>query len=298
MAQSLIQCLLDLGPSLGVRKCSELRAGLKTIGIKDRGRGGMKNMRTLAFVAAIAAVAASNAQNIRFWLAHGDATTATLNGKSVGQELGATTKIGQIGSTFQVRLMATSLATSDVNVTGGGATILYDRVNANAGTTWTTGLDGKLTAGSLGLDATDRNGLLGAANDPGQVRFSPLGANSKRVAGTGFAANPRGAGTYQGISIFDAVNGVGVGNKMIVGAGATIQIGQMTLTNATIAGNEIYGGLGLSAGQSANGGLFLSGFTNGTGVRSSYNVQAVPEPATMLALAAGLSAVAARRRRK
>lgn len=264
------------------------------------------NTRTLGIVAALTVVAAANA-NVKFSFAYGDATTAALNGAAVGDQLadGATIKIGQIGSTFKLQVFL-----------------------------WAPDEELKFSAGALfmGVD----HATTGATNYASQAAFEAARTNKKLtfdnktivwnpatldlVYNDGSAVT--GNITAQGASNFSGLFGsgtsdreiglwgawvLGTGNTRVQAMGSGLLVGTMTLKNDGLAGGQTYANgvqLNTVTGKPTSRSNFVtvnSGLDVALGnpkTTATLSVQAVPEPATMLAIGAGLAALAARKRRK
>jgi len=264
------------------------------------------NTRVLALSLAFGAVAAANAQTVSYKLVFADSVGATLNGKAVGDELSAITKVGAIGSSFQVALVATGLV--DGQYGAGGSMICFD-----SATTGNTNYGTQAAAETAGV--WDKLGMgTTSAYAAGQADY-PLVTNAGDDAGTGALAflNRNYSGSFgstaasmRPIGMWAAFN-FGTGLKLNLPAGTSVALTKFTLTNRGIAAGDIFGDGGGETGLMIFGATNAStrstylGATNGTGQQQGqkvYAMQAVPEPGTMIAIATGLAAVAARRRRK
>jgi len=261
------------------------------------------NTRVLALVTVLGAVTAANAQNVNFWLSYQDAPAAILNGKSVGDELKGTSLVLGL-STITVGVMATS--TADAVYGAGGMMVTFDTANTNGTGKYSNkaawdaaSIDKVLNMASFGsADLAWSKALPGVdsgGNDV-EVDASIIGSASfSGSAGAGTSARP--AGLW-------AAFGFGTGNNLKMTSGTTVMIAKVKLTidssKLGAMANQTYGGLGLFSLANAASRSTYVGATTGTGQGSTrnYSVTLAPEPGTMVAIAAGLAAVAARRRRK
>lgn len=228
------------------------------------------------------------------------------------------------GFTLQVRVKnmgsATARLQSGVFFAGMG---LVDNVASNATAStdalfnaWTAGWPivhaggtrGTLS-GSTTFNGDVRANLGSTAGDDPEVRYGPNALGGGRVLGT-FRSAPAGNATrVAGITFAagwrdpDGGDTDPVANQIDLGAGQDILLLTLNLRNKSLANFDIYGdgagenGLSLNVGTPPSSHNF--NFANNTTTApSDLDLQAVPEPGTMLALGAGLAAVAARRRRK
>lgn len=260
------------------------------------------NARVLVFVSAFGAVAAANAQDVNYWLAYGDADFANKNSAAVGAELKEMNFADGLGS-IKVRLMVTGVKGAKY---GAGGTFLgLDWASKNAGNY--SNEAAYKTAQTHGVINSQSvvwsKGLAGKDNSDGDttVDVSPLGS----LAYSGAA----GAGTTERpIGMWQAY-GFGTGLNLFVDGGASMMLGEFTLgiDQAKLMGKGKYGddanetGLMLFGAASAANRFNYLGATSGTAaLRASkkYGLQAVPEPATMVALGGALVAFARRRRSK
>ena len=261
------------------------------------------NTRVLALVTVLGAVSAANAQNVNFWLSYQDANTATKNGKAIGDELKGTSLVLGL-SEMWVGIMATS--TADATYGAGGVMMTFDTVNTNGTGKYANkaAWDGATTDKVLNMDSFASANWAPGKTLPGvdgggtdlDVDVSALGAAA--YSGTaGAGSSVRGGGVWAGF-------GFGTGNSLKMTSGTTVMLYKARLTinqaNLALKANATYGGLGLFTLTNAASRTTYLGSTTGTGQGTSkaYNITAAPEPGTMIAIAAGLAAVAARRRRK
>jgi|GEM_PF-2024886 len=245
------------------------------------------------------------AQDYNFWLAHGNDAVATLNGKSAGQGLGGFTDVTG-HTTMKVRLMVTSTATavrqedvagvmmcSDMSKSAGDTYAdfaAYDAARKHAALTLRMG---SLTLGK-GLPGHDYKTNTATTVDGANVG-SPLYAGSF------------GDTAFKPIGLWHAI-GFGLGKSLTMAPQATVMLAEydvdINLAKLAEAGGT-YGDHANEAGLMIFGtspmfarSTYL-GLTTGTGLLKSpvkYKVGLVPEPASMLALGAGLLALARRRR--
>lgn len=239
----------------------------------------------------------------RMYATYGDATFAALNGATVGQEItGSTIVIPVMGSTFRIGVSMQNTSSSRATVLGGGVNVNYDRATGNAGSTWTSGQHNRLEAASgWTINNASMPGAIGPGQNPGNVTLKPFGGESKRMAGyKPPALSP--AGTYIAFSVNDPA-GVEPSNRLFIEPGQSIAIGSIALKNTGVGFGQTYGaldgetGITLATARSAFGGLFADGMVSGPSFQRFAVTTAVPEPATMLALVAGLAAMRARRRK-
>ncbi|MBS1706916.1 MAG: PEP-CTERM sorting domain-containing protein [Armatimonadetes bacterium] len=266
------------------------------------------NSRTLAFALAFGAVAAANAADVRFYLGYGNAAFAAANGAVVGQELNAKSIVPSVGGTFTVSLFAASTITTDAKYGGGAMFIGFDSASTNGTSNYASaaaaeaaGTSKKLKLSTPGNLATGLAGFVGSTQDAGLVDFTLQGAAAYAGRfGSGTSVRP--------IGVWSAFQ-FGTSNTVALGAGVALRLADFTVTNAGIAQGETFGDdsgeNGLSIESVANSTSRATFFTTtpdrtkgnpGQSVR--YQLQVVPEPATMIALATGLVAVARRRRSK
>lgn len=265
------------------------------------------NTRTIAMAAVLGAVVAANAADVRFFLAYGDAGFAAANGAAMGDELKATSIVGAVGSTFTVSVMVQSTATADALYSGGCMFVGFDTATTNNST---TGYADRATAEAAGtskmlrLDTAYSSYGSGAGVDSGgadtTVTTASQGAAKFRgVAKGGSSASLRSIGLNQAIQW-------GTGNKLKLAAGSKFRLADMVVTNMGI-NNGTYGdggdenGLTLNSSSPATSGSNFMGNTAAGNPNADVKyalTNAVPEPGTVIAVAAGLVALAARRRRK
>jgi hypothetical protein len=270
------------------------------------------NTRTLAFALALGVAGAANAQNISFVLGYGDNTTAALNGSSVGSAIapGTTIKVGAIGttSTFQIWVVSSS----DVLSSGGNLFLAFDQATINHSTLYANNAAAR-AAGvkkAIGLGDVYSNlatGLAAFNNDGTDAGTTDIGP---AVAGSAGAARFKGV-TLATANTTSSLRNIGLNFGFATGPGinfktgsAGVRLADITVQNLGIAAGDVYGD---GAGETglildkqvttnpANGATFLKGFTGNTA--SSYDLQAVPEPGTILAISAGLAALARRRKK-
>lgn len=254
----------------------------------------MNNIRNFAMVAAmVSAVAVSNAQSFQLRAGAG----ATMNGN---------TFVVAPGSSFTVEVWYVNPhAGPRVNV--GNVALAFDRTNGSGATA--TGLDNKLSVTSNQVFGSVVN-----ADAPGVLNFErSLGTNfSIRSAAVASAAGNNygfAGGAARPLTAFQSIQ------TPIGTAGAfngDTKVMEFVINASAIANGDTYGDdaneAGLFAvhqGTSTTGAGPQTGASGWFGTNSNfragsekYAVQAVPEPATMVAVAAGLAAFARRRRSK
>ncbi len=286
------------------------------------------NTRILALAVASAGTVAANAQNVTYWLAYGDSQLVTL-AKSVqfgGGPRDAAADIGKaiptdralripkiadnLKFTLQVWVTVGSTSlTSTGNATAGGAGFVsIDRGSASNTSSFandaafaSAALDKKLSFGSgklknfaTGLPGQDANGAttvnVGYASGSTTLTgaFGASGT-SVRSIGAGFAM------------------GFGTGLSFVPVAGESYRLFDVEVQNTGLANFDVYGD------ASSENGIKLNSFANATsrsnfllanprangnpGADKAYSVEAVPEPGSIIAIAAGLVALAGRRRK-
>ena len=263
------------------------------------------NTRTLAFALALGVAGAANAQTLSFVLGYGDAATAALNGSSVGSAIapGTVIKVGAIGttSTFQVWVKSSA----DFVATGGNLFVGFDQATATNNTTYannaaaqTAGVAKKIRlANAYSNFATGQAGILnGGAEGTVDLGQAVSAASFRASRTTSTASQVKAIGLDFGF-------GWGTGNKAKYTGGVAVRLANIDVTNAAIAAGDIFGdaagenGLTLNrdTAAGANGANFLS--ANYSAPSVSYDLQAVPEPGTILAISAGLAALARRRKK-
>lgn len=253
----------------------------------------------------------------RFTMAYGDANLASINGSSVGTEMaaGSTLMVPQSGNNFTVQVWAEKMSSpSGTDVYAGGSVhIAYDKAPLSNSTTRpetdSAFLHKKLVAsttsasGSMFNYATGLNHYNSAGVLQGQTGYlSPLSRVFRGVF-TGDTSSPRKSGlsTQFAISAFGFIH-PNIGDRIhLFDFRLTSQLaaGQTYGFGADEVGLELfcYGGTG-----SPNGGstcwMAANSFSGPThdeiGMR--VNLQAVPEPGSLLALAAGCAVLLRRKR--
>lgn len=293
------------------------------------------NTRTLAFVSAfvgLGALAGSASASIRFYLAYGDAQLVKL-AKSTQFGGGARDAAAALGApiptdrAMRIPKIADNLAfTVDVHVvvdsvTGtsaggnmkwnsGGAFVGID--SATTGATnyadlaaFTAAADKKkLTVGGADVAASLSNlGTLPGVNASGTTDVTVT------YQGSPFLSGMFGAGTTNRSIGAGFAYVFGTGNSAQIPVAADYRLFSMSIKNATLANFDVFGDASDENGISLNGvnnSTSRSNFVvSGTGAKADgyptgspkYAVEAVPEPGSMLAIAAGVLALAARRRK-
>ena len=255
---------------------------------------------------------ASSFAQLEFYLGYGNAEFAALNGKQVGDRLSPLTRIPQIGGTFSVTLFVRSLRTTNLEVGGGSAFIGFDTATtsgtsffADASSAKSGAISKKLFADSLQLSSRIYQGSNASTGSPEQVTYEPR--QSPRYSGSfGSGTTLRTLGLW--VPFF-----FGTQRRAILLPDQVHEIATYSITNTDLAANEVFG-----EAEGENGvSIFHGSVTQSTGPNSratffettprtignpggnvKYAVQAVPEPGTMIAVAAGLAAFARRRRSK
>lgn len=283
------------------------------------------NTRTLVLAMALGTTAVANAQ-FRFFFAYGDAQTvgfarnAFLGGQdptsAIGKEIPAGTnflvpKAADTVNTFTVQLWVEKI--------GGGADDLYfGASNMVAYDRMSSGNAGALNPASFLDQQIQASAAAAASNVSSRASFAAFDNAGNDLGDTGTLGNSaQFRGTYAAGAASVRPVGIGVqSNFLAAGSGDPaafkLAVGSKTrLMNLTLKSNmapkSIYGDGGSEVG--------LSYFTNNTSTQaagamsyiSAQNagntgarlvLQAVPEPTTALAIAAGLAAMVLRRRSK
>ncbi len=261
------------------------------------------NTRIFAIALASASVVAANAQ-YSFYLGYGNAAFAALNGAAVGDALKpGVNLIPQIGGSFTVSLFAKNNGAA-FNAQGGAIFVGFDSASTNGTANYATtaaagtaAVSKKLFADSISNLGTGYNGLIGSANDPGTVDFQ-LQQAARYAGNFGSGTSLRSLGLWAPVQF-------GTANKLVFSNGQTVRVADYNLSNIGLANGDIFGDAsnenGLSVNHVTNAtsrATFLDPRASNPSSSVKYQVQAVPEPGTMIAVAAGLAAFARRRRSK
>lgn len=182
-------------------------------------------------------------------------------------------------------------ANAITNTTGGGAMIGFaTAVGQNADVEQTQGADWPIQfGGATPVDSVVNYGTVnGKSLKPGLG--APLLVTSRQV----IATNTRAVGLSAGFGPSDL-------SSFDLASGAALRLFDVVLKNNALAPKSVWGdGTGEYFGFPVSGTSTSANnrLRNATTLGGTYTVEAVPEPGTMLALGAGLAALAARRRRK
>lgn len=287
------------------------------------------NTRALALAAGIVglgALAGSANAGVRFYIAYGDAQLVTLaqsvqfgggprdSAAAIGREIPSdrALRVPKVADNLGFKVQVWMEVLSTVNTTdltaGGAGFLAVDRANGatstdTAATYATKALDKKLgfvnTSTPFDLNPSVP-GKTASGDGPVAVGYASGGQFYTTVFGS--AAATTGASYGAAFSM-----GFGTGNNMYVHVGDKIKLFDATLINSALANFDIYGdgagenGISLNSVANATGRanfVLASVKANGNpGVTPRYAVQAVPEPGSILAIAAGVLALAARRRK-
>ena len=239
----------------------------------------------------------SSAQGFRFDLAFGDAATAALNNSNVGDFLdpNGITKIGIMGSEAVFQYWITPFESRTFN--GGIVFVGFDKATANNSTTYESnevaqmaGLYKKLILGdeyenfATGLAAVNSADGSPTVGDIQPVIAGSLGRASFRASrAVPNTTNLRSVGLNFSYTL-------GLGIHLSLTQGTPIRIMDLRVKNASIKVGEVFGDVsdenGLTLNREAPGGPYgvnvLSGYHTAPSLK--YPGQAVPEPATILAL--------------
>lgn len=269
------------------------------------------NTRVLALSLAFGAVAAANAQNVTFSYVYlgGNAAIEALNGLSAGMELPSTLLVAPGSSSFKMGVKASNNTATDARYGAGGLMLCFDSAttgNSNyasqaaavaAGVHKKANMSNLKYAGESGSGLADVAKVDNGGNDAGTGGITSLNKNYS-------GSNTATATTFKPIGIWSAHNfGTGLNLSLIAGGSAILASMDVDLS---MANGDTYGddagetGLMIYGRQGAPTRHTYLGATSGTGQNTSskiYKVQAVPEPATMLALGGALAAFARRRRK-
>ncbi|MBL8041161.1 MAG: PEP-CTERM sorting domain-containing protein, partial [Chthonomonas sp.] len=253
-------------------------------------------------VASALVASAAHAQNVRFWLSYQDANSAALNGKSVGDELRDVTAVAGLTS-MKVGIMATALA--DATYGAGGIMMTFDTVNTNGTGKYSNkaAWDAATTDKILNMDSltpiswTPPSNLPGVDSEGSYCEVDLISFGSESFSGTaGAGTGLRGGGVWTQF-------GFGTGCSFKVASAKTylLYTAQLSIDQArlNLLPNRKYSGLGLFSMQDAPSRSTYLGSTTGTGQGTSkyYSVYIMPEPSSVFAVAAGLFALIARRRK-
>ncbi len=252
----------------------------------------------------------SSAQGFRFDLAFGDAVTAALNNKSVGDFLdpNGITKIGAIGSHAVFQYWITPFESQ--NFSGGNIFVGFDMATVNNNTNYASnaaaqaaGLNKKLVL----ADAYENYAtgvpcvLADGTTIIGNIQAAVSGAAGRANFRASRIQSPS-AMTFRSIGL-NFTYGVGPSTKFSLTESSPLRVMDIKVTNASIFNGEVFGdalnenGLTLNREtlSAANGANFLSGYYGAPSLK--YQLQAVPEPGTILAISAGLATLARRRKK-
>lgn len=262
-------------------------------------------MKILAIAALGCAWSSALAQSYRVDLAYGDSATAALNGKAVGEILNPNDviRVGSIGSsaTFQLWLSGNT----GERHSGGAAFVGFDQVVAATNASFPSralaeaaGRNKKLRISDKFFNFSNEIPSENAEHTPVLRTLAPAGGHSFRASreeSTGLILR----------SIGLTVNyGVGTNTYISLREYRSFRLMDFSITNLSMGHGEIFGdsldenGLTLNGSSIPTffGGNQLSGTPRGA-PNVKYKLQAVPEPGTILAISAGLAALARRRRK-
>lgn len=259
--------------------------------------------RNLSIIIATIGVTAANAADVRFFLAYGDAGFAAANGANMGDEMSSVSKIGTIGTSVTVQLWVSSISTSSVNYSGGCIFVGFDTATTNNSTAGYADRDAAELAGiddMIGLDTSYNNfGAYHGQVSDGIIR--PIGSAKFRGAlRSGTVATLRSIGLNQNWA-------PSIGDRVVLEVGEKLRLADIVVRNRGILQGQVFGdsssenGLTINSYRPASAGAtFMGSITDpgNPGVDVKYQLAVVPEPTTIIAIGAGLVALAARRRKK
>lgn len=250
------------------------------------------------------------AQGFRFDLAFGDAATAALNNKNVGDFLdpNGITKVGAIGSQAVFQYWITPFESRDF--TGGNIFVGFDMATANNNTNYASNAAAQLAGLKKKLvlaDAYENYAtgvpciLADGTTFIGDIAAA-LNGSAGRASFRASRIQSSSATTIRSIGL-NFQYGVGPGVKFRLSENSPLRVMDLKVTNASISDGEVFGdapdenGLTLNrdAFSVANGANFVQGYYGAPSLK--YQLQAVPEPGSMLAISAGLAALARRRKK-
>ena len=268
------------------------------------------NTRVLALSLAFGAVAAANAQNVTYSYVYlgGNAAIEALNGLSVGMEIPSTLLVSPGASSFKAGLKVMNNTATDARYGAGGLMLCFDSATtgstnyANQAAAVAAGVHKKLNFSNLKYAGESGAGLADVAkvdNLGGDAGTGGVTSLNKNYSGSNNAGS-----TLRPIGIWSAHN-YGTGLNLSLPAGGSAILASMDV-DVLLANGDTYGDGGSETGMMIYGRTnaptrhTYQGATSGTGQNTqskSYKIQAVPEPATMLALGGALAAFARRRRK-
>ena len=277
------------------------------------------NTRTLAIVAALGMVAGTNAE-FRFFFAYGDQgsvdkATSNYNGSisdptaALGNEIPSNVvfRVPRYGGGFKVQVWAeyVGAAAWSTRIPGYSAFVTYDRANWAANQILANDsrlIDRKLT---LADNTTLRNNITmsnvvlsnnagddSVAEEP-QLKYGMVGAAKRMTQGGG--TEPRRVGVAFVTQPLDTNGWTILGAAHSFAPGEKLHLFDITMVS-NLTASETYRGLGVftGTGPPTSPNARMGRTFGNTGV--DLQVQGVPEPATMAAIAAGLAAFARRRK--
>lgn len=251
----------------------------------------------------------SSAQGFRFDLAYGDAVTAELNERRIGDFLdpNGVTKIGVIGSESVFQYWVTPL--ESFSVKSGNAFVGFDMATAGNLTTYPSNAAAQLAGIKKKLILADAyenyaTGVPGVSPDDIPLVGDVIPAVGGSIGQANFRASRVASTTPSLRSIgLNFSYCIGVGVKLSLTKGVPVRIMDLRVKNASIGIHEIFGDSSDENGITLNsapvpGPFGMNGLQGYSGIGSiKYQIRSVPEPATLLAISAGLAALARRRRK-
>lgn len=175
--------------------------------------------------------AACSAQNVKYYLAYGDATCATQNARSINDELRTDIPTNLVGLTnFKVRVMAQGLVAGDY--AAGGIMVSLDSGVTNGTTSFANkaAFDSAAVAKVLSMsDLLIPNFVLGTGLPGKNSEGAAISVNALPISSPKFSGTLGDGTSLRPIGIW-ANFGFGIGNSLSLPAGTTVALADLNLT--------------------------------------------------------------------